>query len=171
MQTHQYIYRKATMHDRDQIWQILRQGIERRKKEGSRQWQDGYPNIDSVTDDINKGFGYVIEVSSRIAVYAAVIHETEPAYENIEGKWLSDDDYMVVHRVAVSDEYAGKGLASLIFDEIEKQVQQQQIPSIKVDTNYDNAAMLRIFEKRDYQYCGEVYFRGSARKAFQKIFL
>lgn len=171
MQTHQYIYRKATMDDRDQIWEILRQGIERRKKEGSRQWQDGYPNIDSVTDDINKGCGYVIEISSRIAVYAAVIHETEPAYENIEGKWLSDDDYMVVHRVAVSDEYAGKGLASLIFDEIEKQAQQQQIPSIKVDTNYDNAAMLRIFEKRDYQYCGEVYFRGSARKAFQKIFL
>ncbi|AYO57745.1 GNAT family N-acetyltransferase [Chryseobacterium sp. 6424] len=171
MQTHQYIYRKANMADRDQIWEILRQGIERRKKEGSRQWQDGYPNIDSVTDDINKGFGYVIEVSSRIAVYAAVIHETEPAYENIEGKWLSDDDYMVVHRVAVADEFAGQGLASLIFDEIEKQVQQQQIPSIKVDTNYDNAAMLRIFEKRDYQYCGEVYFRGSARKAFQKIFL
>jgi hypothetical protein len=28
--------------------------------------------------------------------------------------------------------------------------------------------MLRVLEKLGYVYCGEVYFRGSARKAFEK---
>jgi hypothetical protein len=41
--------------------------------------------------------------------------------------------------------------------------------SIKVDTNFDNFAMLKIFEKMEYIYCGEVYFRGSPRKAFEKV--
>jgi hypothetical protein len=31
--------------------------------------------------------------------------------------------------------------------------------------------MLKLFEKLGYQYCGEVYFRGSARKAFEKVII
>jgi hypothetical protein len=29
--------------------------------------------------------------------------------------------------------------------------------------------MISIFEKAGYTYCGEVYFRGSPRKAFEKV--
>ncbi|HAI81103.1 MAG TPA: GNAT family N-acetyltransferase, partial [Chryseobacterium sp.] len=36
-------FRKATPEDAGQIWQILQQAIRRRKNDGSRQWQDGYP--------------------------------------------------------------------------------------------------------------------------------
>lgn len=41
--------------------------------------------------------------------------------------------------------------------------------NIKVDTNVDNAAMLSILNSCGYKYRGYVYFRGSARKAFEKI--
>jgi hypothetical protein len=30
--------------------------------------------------------------------------------------------------------------------------------------------MMAIFEKLGYAYCGEVHFRGSARKAYEKVF-
>ncbi|WP_409450858.1 hypothetical protein [Epilithonimonas sp.] len=39
----------------------------------------------------------------------------------------------------------------------------------KVDTNFDNAAMLQILKKLGYTYCGEVYLAGSERKAFEKL--
>jgi hypothetical protein len=29
--------------------------------------------------------------------------------------------------------------------------------------------MLKIFERMNFSYCGEVYFRGSPRKAFEKV--
>ena len=45
---------------------------------------------------------------------------------------------------------------------------KQGILSIKADTNFDNAGMLRVFEKLGYTYCGEVYFRGAARRAYEK---
>ena len=39
----------------------------------------------------------------------------------------------------------------------------------KVDTNFDNVAMLHILKKLGYTYCGEVYLAGGERKAFEKL--
>lgn len=164
-----YILRKAKISDKEKIWEILQQAIKRRKADGSNQWQDGYPNPETIDTDIKNGYGFVLEAGGEVAAYAAIIFEIEPAYEIIEGKWLSSAEYAVVHRVAVSDHFAGKGIATKLFLEIEKAAKSNQVFSIKADTNYDNPAMLRILEKLNYTYCGEVYFRGSARKAFEKI--
>lgn len=164
-----FILRKAEPNDQETIWEILQQAILRRKNDGSSQWQDGYPNSDTVRVDIENEFGYLLEIDGEIAAYSALIFNNEPAYENIEGKWLSDDDFFVVHRVAVSDQFLGKGIATKLFLEIENFAKQKQVFSIKVDTNFDNLAMLKILKKLNYTYCGEVYFRGSARKAFEKL--
>ena len=165
----QFHFRKASLADQDIIWDILQQAIKRRKEEGSNQWQDGYPNIDSIKNDIENDYGYVLESENQILGYAAVIFEIEPAYEIIEGKWLSNQEYVVIHRVAVSEVYVGLGIATIIFQEVEKVALSKNIFSIKVDTNFDNTPLLKILNKLNYAYCGEVYFRGSARKAFQKL--
>ncbi|MDQ0475801.1 GNAT superfamily N-acetyltransferase [Chryseobacterium sp. MDT2-18] len=165
----QFHFRKAVSDDKETIWKILQQAIERRKNDGSTQWQDGYPNPETIENDIQKNYGFVLTSDHDILGYAAVISDTEPAYESIEGKWLSDGKYIVVHRVAVSTESAGRGIATHIFKEIEKFALSQNILSIKVDTNFDNYPMLKILEKLGYQYCGEVYFRNAARKAFEKL--
>lgn len=162
-------FRNAVISDREPIWQILQQAIERRKKDGSNQWQDGYPNFETVENDIKSNFGFVLESGNQIMAYAALIFEVEPAYEVIDGKWLSTGKYAVVHRVAVSDKFAGKGIATQVFKEIEKIAISKNIFSIKVDTNFDNVPLLKILIKLNYTYCGEVYFRGSVRKAFEKI--
>ncbi|MCQ4034912.1 GNAT family N-acetyltransferase [Kaistella montana] len=164
-----YSLRKATTADQQDIWKILQQAIERRKQDGSSQWQNGYPNLETVQSDIENNYGYLLEIDGKIAAYAAIIFDIEPAYEEIEGNWLSNEPYVVIHRVAVSNEFAGKGVATHFFEEIEKIAKAQQVFSIKVDTNFDNISMLKILEKLGYTYCGEVYFRGSARKAFEKI--
>lgn len=107
--------------------------------------------------------------NDNVIAYSAVILNDEPAYENIEGKWLSDGNFNVVLRLAVSDEVAGKGYATELFRRIEDLSRQNGIFSVKVDTNFDNAAMLHIFKKLGYTYCGEVYLAGGVRKAFEKL--
>lgn len=163
--------RKAEMTDRDVIWDILQQAIERRRKDGSTQWQNGYPNIDTVESDITKGFGYVLTLDGEIAVYAALILNDEPAYSTIEGAWLSNGEFVVVHRVAVDEKFAGQGMTKKLFDHIEDFTKSHGIQSIKVDTNFDNIAMLKILESKGYTYCGEVYLAGGIRKAFEKIII
>ena len=165
------ILRKAQIPEAEIIWQILQQAIERRRKDGSNQWQDGYPNQEVVKTDISLGKGYVLEIDNAIAAYAALVFNDEPAYKEIIGDWLTNDDFLVIHRVAVSNDFLGKGIAVLLFQKLEDFAMENQVFSIKVDTNVDNLAMLHILEKLDYQYCGEVYFRGSARKAFEKVLI
>jgi GNAT superfamily N-acetyltransferase len=163
-----YNFRKATLEDVPQIWVILQQAIARRKKDGSRQWQDGYPNESSIKEDIEQGVSYILTADDTVAGYTAILINDEPAYDNLEGEWLTNDDFVVVHRLAVSDAYIGKGLAQKMMFATEEVALQQDIFSVKVDTNFDNIPMLKIFEKLGYTYCGEVMLRGGIRKAFEK---
>lgn len=161
--------RKATLSEVPEIWKILQQAIARRKQDGSQQWQDGYPNEQTIHNDLANGSAYVLEDNDRIIAYAAIIFDVEPAYTDIQGKWLTNDQYVVIHRVATSNEVLGKGIATQLFKLIEDLALDSKVYSIKVDTNFDNLAMLKILAKLDYVYCGEVFFRGSARKAFEKV--
>ncbi|SFN36781.1 Acetyltransferase (GNAT) family protein [Chryseobacterium oleae] len=163
--------RKAEIEDRNAIWAIIQQSIERRKQDGSTQWQNGYPNMGTVESDIAKGFGYVMTIDGEIAVYAALILNDEPAYSTIEGAWLSDGEFVVVHRVAVDGKFAGQGMVKKLFDHIEDFTRSHEIQSVKVDTNYDNIAMLKILESKGYSYCGEVVLADGLRKAYEKIII
>jgi GNAT superfamily N-acetyltransferase len=163
-----YHFRQASASEAPQIWKIIQQAIVRRKNDGSEQWQDGYPNEDVIKQDITKGIGYVLIDDNIVAGYAAILFNDEPAYEQLKGAWLTNGDFVVVHRVAISDDYLGKGLAQKIFLFTEDLAKGNNIFSIKVDTNFDNIPMLKILEKLGYTYCGEVTFRGSFRKAFEK---
>lgn len=164
-----YHFRKAVSTEIPAIWAILQQAIQRRKEDGSSQWQDGYPNPEVVQKDIKKAEGFVLTDGETIIGYSAVLINDEPAYENIEGKWLTSDDFVVMHRVAISEKYLGKGLAKMILKYIENFAASNNIYSVKADTNFDNIAMIKIFESSGYKYCGEVYFRGSPRRAYEKV--
>ena len=163
------ILRLANSGDQNIIWEIIQQAIAQRKKDGSDQWQNGYPNENTIQEDIENGYGFVLTDNDIIVAYAAIIFGIEPAYEEIKGNWLSNDDYVVVHRVATSDAYKGKGVATKLFLEIEKLSINQHTFSIKVDTNFDNIPMLKILEKLNYTYCGEIFFSGASRMAYEKL--
>ena len=162
-------FKKATLPEIPQIWEILQKAIQRRKEDGSNQWQDGYPNPEVVKADIEKETGFVLTEGEILVGYCAVLINDEPAYAGIEGKWLSNEDFVVVHRIAIAQNYLGKGLAKEMMKFVEEFAIKNNIYSVKADTNFDNLAMMKSFEKAGYVYCGEVFFRGSARRAYEKV--
>jgi GNAT superfamily N-acetyltransferase len=165
------ILRKANLSELPIIWDIIQQAIEQRRQDGSEQWQNGYPNEQIIHKDITNGYAYVLVDNNAIIAYAAIIFGVEPAYNNIKGRWLTSNDYAVVHRVATSNAVKGNGVATHLFRMIEDLCIEQKVDSIKVDTNSDNAPMLRILEKLSYTYCGEILFKGASRKAYEKVIL
>lgn len=165
-----YKFRLAVDSDAATIWGILETAIIRRKLDGSEQWQDGYPNPEVIANDIDKSAGYVLTQDDAIIGYAAVFVNDEPAYDSIEeGKWLTNGDFVVIHRIAVAEGHLGKGLSGIILKYIKRLALEKNIYSIKVDTNFDNLAMMKIFEKSGYQYCGKVFLRGKPRRAYEKV--
>ncbi|MGN5953684.1 GNAT family N-acetyltransferase [Sphingobacterium lactis] len=170
MTVNDLVFRPAVMSEAEAIWGIIQQAIQKRKEEGSDQWQNGYPNLKVIQEDIEAGYAYVhVDENNHVYGYLALIFDVEPAYEDIDGKWLTDWPYAVVHRIAVNQEPYVKGQASSMMEKIEPICLENGYQTIKVDTNFDNVGMLRVFEKLGYTYCGEVNLRGGMRKAYEKV--
>lgn len=164
-----YNFRKADSTDIPEIWAILQHAILRRKNDGSNQWQDGYPNPEVIKNDVEKGYGYVLTDDETIVGYCAILINDEPEYQKIEGHWLTNADFVVFHRVAIAEKYLGKNLSKKIIEFIEDFARKNNIASLKADTNHDNFAMMKIFEKSGFTFCGIVHFRGSPRRAYEKV--
>lgn len=163
-----YSFRQAEIGDVMQVWGILEKAIQRRKADGSNQWQDGYPNLAVVQHDIDQGVGYVLTDGNSVVGYCAVMINDEPEYANLKGKWLTNEDFVVYHRVAIAESHLGKGLAQQMLLHIEEFALAHRIYSIKADTNFDNAGMLRIFKKLGYRHCGEVMLGGLQERHLRK---
>ncbi len=133
------------------------------------QWQGEYPSLKNVERDIALGIGYVLCTDDKPAAYGAVITTGEPAYEKIDGHWISDKEpYVVLHRLCIADEALGRGLAKQYFKAVEQWAAAQDIRFFRVDTNYDNIEMLHILPSIGFEYCGEIIYEGGSRKAFEK---
>ena len=163
------IFKKAVESDAEVIWEILQDAIAQRKSEGSDQWQNGYPNPETVAEDIAAQCGYLFVEDDAPVAYAAIVFEDEPAYDEIDGAWLTSGKYAVVHRVARSADTTTRGLALKVFEFAEELCAANGMGSIRVDTNFDNLPMLRVLEKLGYTYCGEIFFQGAPRRAYEKI--
>lgn len=163
------LLRKATFSEIPTIWEILQQAIVQRKQDGSKQWQNGYPNERTIENDIMNGNAFVLIDYNFIIAYAAIIFGEEPAYKELEGKWLSNEGYAIVHRVATSNAFKRKGIATQLFQLIEEVCVAHNVYSVRADTNFDNIPMLNLFDKLGFIYCGEILITTSPRKAFEKI--
>jgi GNAT superfamily N-acetyltransferase len=164
-------FRKAVEPDLPGIMNIIRQAQAYMKKSGIDQWQNGYPNEETILDDINKGYSYVLAEGHSILGTVAVIFGIEKTYNRIyEGQWLNAGSYATVHRIAVSSEHKGSGLAGAIMKYIESICLSKDVHSIKVDTHEDNKSMQNCLHKNGFQYCGVIYLEdGSKRIAYEKL--
>ncbi len=167
--TPNFIMTSASISQLDPIWEIFDAAIERRREEGSQQWQDGYPNREIIQNDMTHGYAQIWQQEGKVAAYAAAIDQPDPDYIDIEGAWLTDGSYLVIHRIAVSPDFLNRGLATQVMKDLESVALEKKLPSIRVDTSYDNPAMQRVFEKLGYTHCGTIRIRGKKRLAFEKI--
>ncbi|GHV23488.1 N-acetyltransferase [Clostridia bacterium] len=161
-------FRKAEKADTGRIWQIILQAKEQMRLMNSLQWQDGYPAMENITGDIENGYGYVLCRENSVIAYGAVIFDGESAYENIQGKWLTNLPYVVVHRLAVADEVKNRGIAKLYMRKVEELSGQKGIHSFRVDTNFDNVYMQKIMNSLHFTYCGEIFYDQNQRRAYEK---
>jgi len=162
-------FRKAIEDDAERIWAIIQQAKTQMRELNSKQWQDGYPAPQNITSDIKHGYGYVLCSEGCVIAYGAVIFNGEPAYEAIDGKWLSEEPYVVVHRLAVADEVKQRGMATEFMQKVEQLSCEKGVYSFRVDTNFDNHYMLRMLSTLGFLYCGQVKYDQGLRQAYEKI--
>ncbi|MDL2323825.1 GNAT family N-acetyltransferase [Ruminococcaceae bacterium OttesenSCG-928-A16] len=146
------------------------------RQQGLPQWQNGYPNMASVEEDIAKGQAYLLLASGQPAGTLALCYEDDPTYHNItNGSWRTNTrPYAAIHRVAAASAYRGSNLAATMMTNAEAIARQSGFPSVRIDTHEQNQPMQKFLQKNGYQRCGTIYLNGSTlpddkRIAFEKI--
>ena len=169
LQTDSLLFRPALPDDLERICTIIRQAQAQMRLRGSRQWQNGYPAAAHITDDIDRGYGHVLCTHTGLVVaYGAVVFDGEPAYDAIDGQWLTDEPYVLVHRIAVADGERGRGVAAEFLHRVETLAQERGVKAFRIDTNFDNQTMLQLLERTGFTYCGKVVYRSGERLAYEK---
>lgn len=163
-------FRQAKISDLDQIVEIIELSKKYLKETKVDQWQDGYPAKEDLRRDIESGNSYVLTNKDEIVATTVISLDGESTYNSIfNGEWITNEEYIVMHRVAVHDKYKGKGIFKELIKEAESLALNKGIFSIKIDTHRDNISMHRAVVKNNFKRCGIIYLEdGSERIAFEK---
>ncbi len=165
----EYTFRRATTADADRIMEIIEQAKRQMWREGKNQWTAAYPARGNIDTDIQQGAAHVLLHAGHIVAYGAVVLTGEPVYEEIRGQWLTNQPYVVLHRLAVADEAKGHGVGAWFMHGVERVAAAAGVHSFRVDTNHDNSRMLRLLDKEGFTFCGNVYYQQGERMAYEKL--
>lgn len=127
------------------------------------QWGTGYPPEEMIRQDIRNGKSYVNLEGDHIRAVFYFAVEADPTYSYIEGAWLNDAPYGVIHRIAVDG--SGRGVAAECFA-----FAAQHCDNLRIDTHEKNIPMQRCLAKNGFIRCGTIYLEdGDPRIAYQKV--
>lgn len=154
------------------VVEIMNEAKQYFKQHHIPQWQNenGYPNEKDVQWDMHKGGSWVVKENADILGYSFIDVYNDPNYAYIEGKWLNNEPYVVIHRTCVKSAYKGRNIASLFVKKAEEICKEKKIYNIRVDTHEKNIAMQHMLEKNGFVKVGTIYVEdGSPRFAYQKV--
>ena len=155
---------KATLSQLSQIMAVYAHARQFMAQNGNPdQWGTAYPSEAMIRQDIQNGKCYVNLEGDRIRAVFYFAVEADPTYGYIEGAWLNDAPYGVIHRIAVGE--SGKGVAAECFA-----FASERCENIRIDTHEKNIPMQRCLAKNGFTRCGIIYLEnGDPRIAYQKV--
>ena len=155
--------RKAEIDDLDDIMEIYRIAQDFMIKSGNpNQWGHTYPSRNLIEDDISNGVCHLVCDDDGPHGAFALFSGDEPTYRYIEnGRWLNDDEYLTIHRIASDGKVRGIFRCAIDYC-------KSITGNIRIDTHESNAVMQRLIEKNGFEKCGIIYVRdGTPRIAYQ----
>ena len=101
-------------------------------------------------------------VEKSIVAYFALLPSPEPTYDIIDGAWLTDEPYGVIHRMASYPEV--HGIFSTVID-----YAATRYAHLRIDTHRDNRIMQHLIGKHGFTYCGIIWLQdGTERLAYER---
>lgn len=158
--------RQAAEKDLGEIMRIYADAREFMRASGNPfQWGSYYPTEEQIQTDIAQNICYVCIDSATGDIEAVFVFEVgeDATYRVIEnGRWLNDDVYGVIHRLAGRQDRTGTADVCMRWC-------FAQWSNLRCDTHKDNKVMQHILQKHGFVRCGKIYLEdGSPRIAFQK---
>jgi len=149
--------RKANLNDLRDIKKLTEACAKSLQQQNIFQWNEHYPSLEKLQNDIEKQELYVFEKENRIIAIIVLTPNMDEVYRNIN--WLSKTgNNLYVHRLATHPEFWGKGYARKMMDFAEEFAKNKNFTSIRLDTFSKNIRNQKFYEARGYTKLGDVYF-------------
>lgn len=167
-------FRRTTLADVPAVMKIINEAKWLLASDNSPQWQNGYPNEETIKHDIEKTWSYVLVIDGIIAGTLALQKTPDKNYQEIfEGSWeKADEPYTTIHRIALADAFRGQKLAYQLVEYAETETKALGIAQVRVDTHKKNTSMQRIMSRCGFELRGIVYVDDeidNERLAYQKL--
>lgn len=157
--------RHTTLDDLQEVFKIYDYARSFMRKSGNlHQWPVGTPSHESIRNDVLNGKHYVCVDNDCILGTFFLAVEEDVTYTKIyDGSWLNDEQYAVVHKVAMAEHSKGVGKFCLEWC-------CKHYKNVRIDTHADNIPMQRLLNKLEFTYCGIIHLlNGDERIAFHKV--
>ena len=141
---------------------------------GLDQWQKGYPSREVWVEDIKNQMAWLAVEDDKVLGVFAFQTTPDVSYGEIDGEWLTNTSYASMHRVCVSDDSKGKGVAGKMFAHGFAMAKELGFASARIDTHPQNLPMQRALQKAGFESCGTIRLvggceNGDLRIAFEKL--
>ena len=149
--------RKAGLKDLNEIKKLTEACAEALQQQNIFQWNENYPSLEKLENDIKQEELYVYEYNNRIITIIVLTPNMDEVYQNIS--WLTESgNNLYVHRLATHPNFWGQGYARKMMDFAESFAKTGNFSSVRLDTFSQNKRNQKFYEARGYKRLGDVYF-------------
>lgn len=142
----QVLFDKATQKDVVRINELLIISKETMNAMGVKQWNNAYPSIKNIEEDISNGTLYVLRDELLVVQCTGTVKYSDS--ESLDKEYL-------VQRIMTNPLARGKGLSTQLLWELEKKAKVAGATRISSTTSLKNTAMIKVFLKNHFIKVGE----------------
>jgi len=157
----------AILEDLPELIALYRAAIARMDEQDIPQWDEIYPSVEVLQEDVSSGQMQIGRVNGRIAVAFLLEECSDEDYEEADWRY-QDTRFIVLHRLCVHPAFQGQGVARQTMDFLEQAVLERGLRAIRLDAFSLNPAALKLYESRGYEKAGEIRFRKGLFYLYEK---
>ena len=156
--SHELRFVPALIENLEDIFTIFRAAVEKMEHDGIHQWDEIYPDRQTLQNDILKNQMFISKLDGETVCAYVINRECDGEYSS--GNWnYPDETALIVHRLCVNPKYQHKGIAHQAMLYIEAQAGKMGARSIRLDCFTLNPFALRLYSNLGYHKTGVVTWR------------
>ena len=161
MNTKDVMIKVVTIDELSLVMEIINDA-KRLLSKDSLQWQQGYPNEDTMTNDISNSYLYGYYIDNYLVGIISLVPGIDINYLEIEeGIWINypSNKDLNIHRIAIREGYHKMKIGEKLLSFAIEFAKNNGFFSIKLDTHVKNIAMQKISLKTGFTYRGVIYLK------------
>ena len=126
-------------------------------KRGIFQWNENYPNSDSVAQCIDRKEQYLLQDGSEL-IGTVVLNEVQADEWSLVNWLFNEDASCVIHGLVIDPIKQGRGYGKRVLKLCEEHAKRQGYTIMRLDVFPENTAAVGLYQKFGYIKRGEVSF-------------